>query len=180
MRPSIGRPVGLTLIAVVLAAAQTIRPVFSAFEVATIKPVRSDDPKAGRYIRMQSAHRFEVKSYTVNGLVAAAYDLNPRAISGGPAWSESDRYDIIAVAPSDQRPNYDEQMAMLKKLQLSGSTLRTTKRKTTSRSTNSQLPRAVQSLRRVPHRLMRHQTSPARCIQPAAAASITLCFQRIT
>ena len=116
MRTSIGRPVGLTLIAVALAAAQTIRPVFSAFEVATIRPVPSDDPKAGRYIRMQSAHRFEVKNYTVVGLVAAAYDLNPRAISGGPAWLGSDRYDIVAVAPSDQRPTYDEQMAMLKKL----------------------------------------------------------------
>src|SRR5580700_45442 len=116
MRPSICWPLGLTLVAVVLAAAQTIRPVFSAFEAATIKPVRSDDPSAGRYIRMQAAHRFEVKNYTVKGLVAAAYDLNPRAISGGPAWSGSDRYDIIAVAPSDQRPTYDEQMAMLKKL----------------------------------------------------------------
>ena len=65
---------------------------------------------------MQSAHRFEVKNYTVNGLVAAAYDLNPRAISGGPAWLGSDRYNIIAVAPGDERPTYDEQMVMLKKL----------------------------------------------------------------
>src|SRR5579862_576664 len=116
MHLTIGRPVGLTLLGVVLAAAQTIRPVFNAFEVAAIKPVRSDDPKAGSYIRMQSAHRFVVKNYTVNGLVAAAYDLNPRAISGGPAWSGLDHYDIAAAAPGDQRPTYDEQMAMLKKL----------------------------------------------------------------
>ncbi len=116
MRPSIGISVGLTLLAVVLAAAQTVRPVFSAFEVATIKPIGPDDSRAGRYIRMQSANRFEVKNYTVNGLIAAAYDLNPRAISGGPAWSGSDRYNIIAETPSDQRPTYDEQMVMLKKL----------------------------------------------------------------
>jgi uncharacterized protein (TIGR03435 family) len=99
-----------------MAAAQTIRPAFSSFEVATIKPSGPDDPKAGRYIRMQSAHRFEVKNYTANGLIAAAYDLNPRAISGGPAWSGSDRYQIIAVAPGDLRPTYDEQMVMLRKL----------------------------------------------------------------
>lgn len=99
-----------------LAQPRTPRPVFDAFEVATVKPVRTDDPKAGLYIRMQSAHRFEVRNYTVNGLVAAAYDLNPRAISGGPKWSASDRYDIIALTPSDQRPTYDEQMAMLRKL----------------------------------------------------------------
>jgi uncharacterized protein (TIGR03435 family) len=52
----------------------------------------------------------------VNRLVAAAYDLNPRAISGGPAWAGSDRYEIIALAPGDLRPTNDEQMAMLKKL----------------------------------------------------------------
>jgi uncharacterized protein (TIGR03435 family) len=99
-----------------MAAAQTIRPAFSSFEVATIKPSGPDDAKTGRYIRMQSAHRFEVRNYTANGLIAAAYDLNPRAISGGPAWSGSDRYEIVAVAPGDLRPTYDEQMVMLKKL----------------------------------------------------------------
>jgi len=72
------------------------RPSFDAFEVATIKPAAPGDLNAGRYIRMQSAHRFQVKNYTVNGLIAAAYNLNPRAISGGPQWTESDRYEIIA------------------------------------------------------------------------------------
>jgi uncharacterized protein (TIGR03435 family) len=116
MRAPIGSPIGLALLVGVLATAQTIRPVFSAFEVATIKPAGPDDPRAGRYIRMQSAHRFEARNYTANGLVAAAYDLNPRAISGGPAWAGADRYEVIALAPSDLRPTYDEQMAMLKKL----------------------------------------------------------------
>lgn len=110
-----GKNIGLILFAAALASAQTIRPAFSGFEVATIKPA-GPDPKAGRYIRMQSAHRFEVRNYTANGLIAAAFDLNPRAISGGPAWSGSDRYEIMAVAPGDQRPTYDEQMAMLRKL----------------------------------------------------------------
>jgi uncharacterized protein (TIGR03435 family) len=104
-------------LAAVLGAGQTIRPAFSGgFEVAAIKPAGLDDPKAGRWIRMQSAHRFEVKNYTVNGLIAAAYDLNPRAISGGPAWSGSDSYDIVALAPGDLRPTYDEQMAMLREI----------------------------------------------------------------
>lgn len=117
MRPSIRMRTEVMFLAAVIGAGQTIRPAFSgSFEVAAIKPVRPDDPKAGMYIRMQSAHRFEVKNYTVNGLIAAAYDLNPRAISGGPAWSESDRYDIVALAPSDLRPTYDEQMAMLRRL----------------------------------------------------------------
>ena len=108
--------VGLIFVAVALVPAQTIRPVFSGLEVATIKPAGPDDPRAGRFIRMESAHTFEVRNYTVNGLIAAAYDVTPRSISGGPAWSESDRYNIIALAPSDLRPTYDEQMVMLRKL----------------------------------------------------------------
>lgn len=91
------------------------RPVFKQFEVATIKPV---DPgrKSARYIVMQSVNRFVVKNYTVKLLIAAAYDLNPRAISGGPGWMNADHYDILGQTPGDVRPNHDEQMQMLRAL----------------------------------------------------------------
>ena len=49
-------------------------------------------------------------------LLAAAYDLHPQAIAGGPAWIESDHYDILAKTPGAVRPNLNEQMAMLRKL----------------------------------------------------------------
>ena len=81
--------------------------------MATIKPTAPEDINGGRYIRMQSAHRFQVKNYTVDGLIAAAYDLNPKAISGGPAWAETDHYEVIAVTPGELRPLYDDQMRML-------------------------------------------------------------------
>jgi uncharacterized protein (TIGR03435 family) len=121
------RPVSMLLVALASLATEpptyaqsppkpVARSLFEAFDVATIKLSAPEDPKAGRYIRMQSAHRFQAKNYTVNGLIAAAYDLNPRAISGGPAWVESDRYEIVAATPGDQRPTYDDQMAMLRKL----------------------------------------------------------------
>ena len=86
-----------------------------AFEVATIKPVESD-AKKGRYIVMQGVNRFVEKDYTLKLLIAAAYDLNPRAISGGPSWIESDHYDILALTPGDTRPDRDRQMAMLRNL----------------------------------------------------------------
>ena len=91
------------------------RPKFEEFEVATIKPVAADE-KAGRYIVMQGANRFVEKDYTLKLLIAAAYDLNPRTISGGPAWIESDHYDILAVTPGEVRPTHDEQMSMLRSL----------------------------------------------------------------
>jgi uncharacterized protein (TIGR03435 family) len=101
------------LLAPVLLFAQGTRPAFDAFEVATIKPA-VDSP--GRYIRMQSVNRFYAKGFTLNALVAAAYSLSPRAISGATAWSDSDRYDILASTPGDVQPNLDDQMAMLRKL----------------------------------------------------------------
>jgi uncharacterized protein (TIGR03435 family) len=49
-------------------------------------------------------------------MIAAAYNLNSREISGGPEWLESDHYDIVAVTPGEVRPTRDEQMAMLRNL----------------------------------------------------------------
>lgn len=89
---------------------------FDTFEVAAINPAGPQDERAGRYIRMQSAHVFQAKNYTVRNMIAAAYDLNPRAISGGPAWVDSQAWEILAKAPGDTRPGWDDQMAMLRKL----------------------------------------------------------------
>src|SRR5580698_4971185 len=90
-------------------------PKFDAFDVATIKPIGPDDEK-GRYITMQGTHRFVVKDYTLKLMIAAAYDLNPKTISGGPGWIESDHYNIVAVTPGEIRPTHDEQMSMLRSL----------------------------------------------------------------
>jgi len=91
------------------------RPKFDAFEVATIKPVEPAD-KSPRYIKMEGPHRFVEKYYTLKLLIAAAYDLNPKTISGGPSWVDSDHYDILALTPGDVRPTHGEQMSMLRNL----------------------------------------------------------------
>jgi uncharacterized protein (TIGR03435 family) len=104
----------LILAAGMFAQSPAARPAFDEFEVATIKPAVID--QKGAYIRMQSAHRFYVKNYTLKSIVGAAYSLTPRLISGGPAWVDSDRYDILAGTPGEVQPNLDEQMSMLRKL----------------------------------------------------------------
>ncbi len=96
------------------AQSTAIRPSFAEFEVASIKP--TPPGAGGRWIRMQSTHEFTAKNHALKTLVAAAYNLSPSAISGGPAWVDSDRYDIVAKAPGEVRPNLDEQMSMLRKL----------------------------------------------------------------
>lgn len=65
---------------------------------------------------MQSADRFQAHNHAVRTLIAAAYDLNPQAISGGPAWVDSEHFDVLAKTPGAVRPNLDEQMAMLRDL----------------------------------------------------------------
>lgn len=91
------------------------RPKFTAFEVATIRPVAPDGP-GGRWIRMESANRFAAHNHAVRTLIAAAYDLNPQEISGGPPWVDSDHWDVVAKTPGDVRPALTEQMAMLRQL----------------------------------------------------------------
>jgi uncharacterized protein (TIGR03435 family) len=100
----------------IFAQSPAVRPTFDEFEVATIKPSTLDWPSGGRYMRMQTAHQFVARNYTLRVILSAAYNLTPRAVSGGPEWVDSDRFDILAEAPGEVRPTLDEQMAMLRKL----------------------------------------------------------------
>lgn len=86
-----------------------------AFEAATIKPSTPGD-RSGRFARMQGAHQFVARNYTLKYLVSFAYNIPPRLISGGPTWADSDLYNILAATPGDDRPNVDEQMLMARKL----------------------------------------------------------------
>jgi uncharacterized protein (TIGR03435 family) len=105
------RPAFFYSMAALLLRAQTR---FDEFEVASIKKAELD--AHGRYIRMQTAHQFLAYNHALKTLMAAAYDVSPQAISGGPSWVESERYEILAKAPGDVRPNLKEQMTMLRAL----------------------------------------------------------------
>jgi uncharacterized protein (TIGR03435 family) len=108
----------LCLIAASFALAQAPangpRPKFDEFEVASIKEAEAN--AVGRYIRMQTAHQFVAHNHALKTLIAAAYDVSPQAISGGPSWVDSEHYEILAKAPGDLRPNLNEQMKMLRAL----------------------------------------------------------------
>ena len=118
---SVGDPLRLknilaaALTALVIASGQTPRrPTFDRFEVAVIKPTGPN--LVGRWIKMQSVDRFEARNHAVRTLIAAAFDMSPQAISGGPAWVDSDHWDIQAKTPGEIRPNLNEQMMMLRDL----------------------------------------------------------------
>jgi uncharacterized protein (TIGR03435 family) len=97
------------------AQATSARPKFDAFEVATVKP-EDTDAKAGRFFKMDGTHRWLATNYTLKSLIALAYDLNPRTISGGPGWMDMQAFNIEAITPGDVRPTRLEQMQMLRAL----------------------------------------------------------------
>src|ERR1700683_4038023 len=111
------RSLVFTAVAVLIGGAifaQSRRSAFGAFDVATIKPT-PPNWTGGRYIRMEGAE-FVARNHELRRLIASAWNLTPRAILGGPAWIDSDRFDILAKPPGDIRPGYDEQMTMLRVL----------------------------------------------------------------
>jgi len=112
------RPIAIAALtlstAALLAQSPTPRPKFDAFEVATIKPADPSEP--GRYITMKGNDRFVAIQYNLKLLIAAAFDVSPRTISGAPSWIDSEHFDILAVTPGDIRPTHDQQMAMLRTL----------------------------------------------------------------
>ncbi len=90
-----------------------------AFEVAAITPCKpgTPAPPGEDHAMVQFTYpggRFEAKATTVKFLLEWAYDLLPSQHSGGPAWMENDRYDIIAKAPG--KATDDEMKAMARTL----------------------------------------------------------------
>lgn len=114
MRPLLAT-VALVLLHGIAGHGQAVPSPPTSFDVATIRAV--DPPlKSGRYLTMQGTHRFVARNFTLRLLLAAAYDVNPIAITGGPGWIDTDKFDIEAVTPGDGQPTRPQQMRMLSTL----------------------------------------------------------------
>jgi uncharacterized protein (TIGR03435 family) len=73
-------------------------PQKPTFEVASIKPDKSGDRRAG--IMNSPGGRFTVKNVPLRMLIRIAYKIDDSQIIGGPAWINSERWDIEAEASS--------------------------------------------------------------------------------
>jgi bla regulator protein blaR1 len=94
-----------------------------SFEVASIKPNRSGS--MNRFFRLADPSRFTVTNIPAKDLIEFAYHVQPFQVSGGPAWINSQGYDIEAKVddstvaelqklPQEQR--MDEYRLMLRSL----------------------------------------------------------------
>jgi len=84
-----------------------------SFEVDTVKLTPPDTRGMG--IRLQG-QTIGVVNMTVQQLLTQVYEVHPRQIIGGPAWFESEHYDITAKFEGDGQPNVDQFRIMMRKL----------------------------------------------------------------
>jgi uncharacterized protein (TIGR03435 family) len=83
------------------------------FEVATIKPSAPDKPGIGIGLR---GRNFSTLNTPLSYLITFAYGLHPRQIVGGPAWLETEKYDLAGVPDKPGAPNDKQLKQMVQKL----------------------------------------------------------------
>jgi uncharacterized protein (TIGR03435 family) len=84
-----------------------------AFEVATIKPSNTDLPGMGISIQ---GHQFSTHKTTLNFLIKFAYRLNARQVVGGPAWLDTEEYDIVAKPEGESSLTMSQLRPMVQRL----------------------------------------------------------------
>jgi uncharacterized protein (TIGR03435 family) len=84
-----------------------------AFEVATIKP--SDPHSQGQIVTLRGVEVITTNA-TVRDLINLAYWLHPKQVTGGPAWMESEKYDMAGKPDAPGQPNVDQMKLMIQKL----------------------------------------------------------------
>ena len=83
------------------------------FEVATIKPSIPDRP--GKLFTVRGRQVLTVNT-TVNDLITFAYELHARQITGGPAWMDTEKYDVTGQPQAQGIPNLFQLRAMVRQL----------------------------------------------------------------
>jgi uncharacterized protein (TIGR03435 family) len=86
--------------------------VRGAFQVASVKPNTSG--AIGTRVDPQEGSRFTATNATLSLLIRFAYDLPEFQVAGGPAWLNSDHFDIAASA--DGNPSLAQKRLMLRAL----------------------------------------------------------------
>jgi len=81
----------------------------AAFEVADVKVNKSGELRMA--IDIQPGGRVTMRNVPMKVLIAFAYHLRPERLAGGPAWLESERYDVVAKALETASPDDVRRMA---------------------------------------------------------------------
>ncbi|HEY7392887.1 MAG TPA: TIGR03435 family protein [Bryobacteraceae bacterium] len=83
------------------------------FEVSTIKPAK---PGRGFSLLVNRSGMLNTTSTSLSDLIKFAYDVHPRQITKGPAWLETEKFDITAKPDTPGMPNPTQLKVMVQKL----------------------------------------------------------------
>jgi uncharacterized protein (TIGR03435 family) len=83
-----------------------------AFEVATVRPSKPDSSQKIR----ANGHRVGLEDYSVSSMISLAYNLHKSQVIGGPAWLDSDRYDVDGVPDTEGQPSMSQMQLMFQEL----------------------------------------------------------------
>lgn len=83
------------------------------FEVATIKPSKPEEQGKAFAVR---GRQLSTINTSLSDLITFAYGLHARQITGGPAWIESEKYDLTAKPDGEGQPNEKQWKIMVQKL----------------------------------------------------------------
>jgi len=96
----------LIVLAACIASAQS-------FEVASIKPAAPD--ARGMGFRVQPGGRLKMTNVTVRVMVTYAWDIRDHQVAGGPAWLDTEHFDILAK-PENEIPQTPEGRELQKRM----------------------------------------------------------------
>src|SRR5690349_3834877 len=91
------RITALLMAVAALSLAQTSPENRLEFEVAAVRAAKQDD----NHDSDTNRGRYRAHNLTLKQLVAHAYDIDVKLISGGPKWVDSDVWDIDAKIPAE-------------------------------------------------------------------------------
>jgi uncharacterized protein (TIGR03435 family) len=83
------------------------------FEVATIKPSK---PEEHFSLLVNRSGMLNTTSTSLSDLLKFAYDLHPRQITGGPAWLESEKFDVTGKPDTAGIPGINQLKVMIQGL----------------------------------------------------------------
>lgn len=84
------------------------------FEVATIKP--TDPNQTSRGFMSEGGRRIFCENETADDIISFAYGVHVRQIVGGPAWLNTDKYDVDGFPDVMGQPNLEQMRDMYRSL----------------------------------------------------------------
>jgi uncharacterized protein (TIGR03435 family) len=78
-------------------------PAPLSFEAAQVNVNKSGEVRM--VVDVQGGGRFVMRNVPMKVMIIFAYQARPDAVTGGPAWLDSDRFDVVAKAPQTTPPD---------------------------------------------------------------------------